>query len=199
MPDTFLGKVENTIANTNTGMNVGIDNAVNVVINKYEEALMKRRDSISVRRDEVVNKLKAHDKEISERVDTSPYEVGMKSIGVSVKITDITPVWVADSEDDSYLRLTVMLTDEDETNPHTATFGKYIKEEIIESDRDLHKANVEILTAIRNELNEVDGLFDNVDRKERQVRARINEICLKDAGYSNLIEDEQITALTALD
>jgi hypothetical protein len=189
MQNTLKGEIART---NGVAIEVGLDEAVAVFVNKYEEALYERRavliDGINKFRDAIENL----DENIESSVDLSSYAIEWPMLGVTAEATNATVVW---DGADSYIRITVMFTDEDETNSHTKNFGKYVKKDISEWDLAEHNSLENNLANVVDELVEVDEEIANISRKERQVRAKISEIRLRDFGYGDLLNNDELKRL----
>lgn len=173
--------------------NVGMDEVVSVFVSKYEDNLFDRKKDLSDQIKELKSKRENLEKKVQKSVDVSVYEFTNEVVGIESKVDKVDVNW-----NDNKLIIRLNVNDTSKTRSYGGTFSKSINVDIEESVTLVYKSLTTDIDELSSELLEVMGLIKSVSRKERQVRGRISELKLKESGYDNLLQNEEMLKLIQL-
>lgn len=194
---------ENAIAKMSADVNVGIDEVVSVFVSQYEDTLFTKKKELSNSIKTAKANLKDLDSRLERSVDKSQFEMTNVTLGIKSKVDNVDVVWESKGygrkKSENVVRVTVEIKDTDKSSDYRSSMSKNFEINIEKGDVLAHKEFKNELEGLSNELTEVMGLIKSVSRKERQVRGRISSMKLKDAGYEDLLNNEDILKLVKLD
>ena len=189
----------NALASMTNNVNVGIDEVVSIFVSRYETDLYSKKDVLSGR----IRSLKADvakiESDLIKTVDKSDYEASVPQFGLSFKVDSVEVRFETDGYARNKVGVTVDVGMYDKASDrsyavYTKTITLPINPQII-ADR---KALNQELETVNAELLEVMGLIKSVGRKERQIRGKIAEMKMEEAGKSDLLNNDNLTKLIAL-
>lgn len=175
---------------------IGMNEVVSVQLAKYETGLYDRKEELSKRIGDLQKDLEMHNKVALKGADFKKY-VGIKAplLGLISRLKgDPTLSW---EEGEIHQNVGLYHTDttkRDDTTGFSKSFSLPINKVHIEA-REKMLADIE---QTQDDLKTIVSAISNMSRKERQVKARISEIRLKEAGI-NLAEDEELAQLIKID
>lgn len=183
-----------------TNVNVGIDEVVAIFVSRYETDLFNKKDRIS----DQIKKLKASiDKftaDLVKSVDKKEYELAVPKLGLTFKVDEVE---VHFDKPEHYgnrkigIHVSVGMWDKEESR----TYASHTKVVVLPIDSDIiaqRKALNEELEQLNLQLIDVLGLIKSVSRKERQVRGKIAEMKMEQAGQSELLANGELTKLISM-
>lgn len=184
-----------------TNVNVGINEVVAIFVSRYESELYAKKDVISAK----IRTLKASIEQITtaltDSVDKSAYACTVPTLNLEFKVTDVKVVFEQQQYCNTRLGIHVVvgLHDKSDENRDYAVYSKTfvlpIDEAMITSRKDLQDE----LVQANLELVEVMGLIKTVGRKERQIRGKIAEMKMEQAGQTELLNNSDLTKLISMD
>lgn len=188
---------EQALSNIKTDINVGMDEVVTVFISKYETDLYAKKDDLSRQIKDKKKEIADIETQLIKSVDTSQYTTTIQLLNITSKCKDVSVQW-ANRENPNRIVVEVELKDEDSESRYSSTFGKNIyipidavtaslRDELVEQEKELSQEMVDVML-----------LTKSVSRKEREVRGRIAEKKLNEAGYSELLNDADMLKLVQL-
>ena len=178
------------------GGNIGIDEVVSVFVSQYETNLFERKSELSSTIKSLKGELESFEKGVEGSVGVEKYKQSFPILNIT---SEVEKDGVSVSWRDKVINITVTLTDNDSKRSYGGTFTKRIEKKINKSDLNKHSKLESDIEEVNGELVEVMGLIKTVSRKERLVRGKISEMKLKESGYSNLLENEDMLKLVQLD
>lgn len=174
-------------------MMFGVAEAVEVLVTKYLSKVATKLKPKEKLYTEAVEAYDAAVKVVKDAVDTAKYNHVSETLGITSRVTGVK-IGVNETVEDSYIRVTLMLTDTDITGErYVPEFGKFRNLEMpAETHADLTtRANA--IDEARKVVAEINDLR-NVDVR-RQFHAKVMEIRLVDAGLTDIFDDEDIIAI----
>jgi hypothetical protein len=192
-----------TMAQFKADITVGMNDVVNVFVERYETDLINKRTSNQ-------NKLKDLNKQIQLLANASLaaaklFVVEANIVGVFDNPIFTSTISVPDKEfevdwTDGSVTYKVLTDVQSKTIPASHYSGHYsdsikCKFDIDQKDLDQYKDLMEQKTAITNVLGEININLRDVSRKERQVRAKLSEQKLTDMGMQDLLSNPEMLML----
>jgi len=174
---------------------------VSVFISKYETELYDRKNNLQ----EIISKLHKDvlilDAKVKKTGDFSKYDnVCIKRLDlVSFLNNDIKVDWEGGTIQRSvgfYHLDTKGVVDK---SKGSSNFRKTFKENISIKDMKLHESLHTEINNAQAKLSTVAAKIGDMSRKERQVKARISELRLKEQGLTSLLDDQSMLQLIKID
>lgn len=189
------------VAQLSTNVNVGMDEVVSVFVSKYENTLFEKKSELSKAIKAIKGTLKDLTKSLVLKVDRSQYETTVPILNLVSKVEDVTVDWDGNTRRKikPSIHVSVSIKDKDSTGSYRDEITKDISIPISTTTLKRHTELDTELTGLNDSLLEVMGLIKSVSRKERQVRGRISELKLQEAGFEELLESEEMLKLIQLD
>jgi len=176
----------------------GIDEAVEVLMAKYSSNVQAEVDVRKDARDEIESEYDAAVERVKGSVDTAQYNTTSEVLGIRSRVSDVT-VQLGKTVEDSSIRVVLMLTDLDIVGQnYTPEFGKYRKLELNGEDYETLTAMNKRLEEANESVSEMRNKLYNTATVERQVRAKVMEVRLKEMGMSDLLDNEEVNALISV-
>jgi hypothetical protein len=175
---------------------IGMNEVVSVQLAKYETGLYDKKDALSQTINDLQKDLEMHNKVALKGANFKKY-VGVKipALGLISKLKgDPTLSW-----EEGEIHQTVGLYHTDSTKRDDTTgFSKKFSIDIAIQHVGARNKMLLAIENTSNDLKTTISAISNMSRKERQVKARISEIRLKEAGI-DLAADEQLAQLVKID
>lgn len=177
---------------------IGMNEVVSVQLAKYETGLYDKKDILSAKIAELQKDLEMHNSVALKGVNFKKY------VGIKVPALDLisklkgepTLSW---EEGEIHQSVGLYNTDTNRRNSGLDCFGsKSVSVEINKQHIDARKKMLSDLEETSDALKTTVSAISNMPRKERQVKARISEIRLKEQGI-DLGSDEQLAQLVKID
>lgn len=186
--------MSNAITAMTNDVNVGIDEVVAIFVAKHEDALHAKKDALQ----QAIRRMKAEldglTKAIVNSVDKTEFEITIAQLGLFFKVDDVSVIWKAQYSEKVGVKINVGMWDKSNERSyasHTKTIMRPLNQiDIDEHQRlntELEQANAELLVVL--------GQIKDVSRKERQVRGRIAELKLEQAGKTDLLSNPDLQKL----
>ena len=175
---------------------IGMNEVVSVQLAKYETGLYDRKEELSKRISDLQKDLEMHNKVALKDANFTKYEaLTITKLGLITKLKgEPTLSWEKGEIHQNVGLYHTDTTKRDNTTGFSKSFSLPINTVHIEA-RGKMLADIE---QTQNDLKTIISAISNMSRKERQVKARISEIRLKEAGI-NLAEDEELAQLIKID
>lgn len=170
--------------------NVGMTEVVSVFVAKYETNLFNKKDQLSAAIKAVEAQMAAQDKFMIDSVDTSAFKGSLPMLGLTYKVKEVSLQW-----DESYRDNFTIVTSVAFMEGKDQLWTKAVKTPMSQVDIDGHQRLNAELDRLAGERLEVMNLIKSVGRKERQIRGRIAELKLEQAGMSDLLINPELTGL----
>lgn len=177
-------------------VNVGIDEVVSVFVTKWEDGLHAKREELSKKVKDVKSAIEMLETKLIGSVDVSEYtNVRVPMFGVIGKASKPSVNW-----EDGYntkkntITVEVGLQSEDDSGAYMS-FRKNLTFPIPQADVDDRANLVAERDQLSAELADVLIQIKSVSRKERQIRGRISEMKMEQAGFSDLINNPDMLKL----
>ncbi len=179
----------------------GVDEAVEVLMSRYEA---KRRVKLDASRELLDDAVEVNSEvitELKDAIDVSQYNHVSETLGISSRVKD-TEIRIGKTIEDSNIRVILMLTDTDITGDrYTPEFGKFRVLPMID-----HAEMYEVIVAANDALeivnkahNKLVRKLDNTSDIRRQVHARVMSKKLTDAGLGDVLEDTEVLEIINID
>lgn len=192
-------------------VNVGMDEVVGVFVSRWEDSLYSKKDELSKNIKTVKAELESFEKTVLDqfRLHRGQYDQNITALGLNSVCSDVELVWDRSSDyntknlkglANSVAVFKVQIKDVDDRSSYgSSAINKNFYQPISDSDLERRKEINGRLGDLGSELQEVLLKIKGVSRKERQIRGRISEMKLKDAGFEELIENPDLVGLIKLD
>ena len=183
---------------------IGMTEVVNVFVARYENALRDEKarltDKISAARDEL-NRLVNDTSESFKALAKEKHEFTLEAHNIQAVMDRV----VVDFEKSTcYTTLFISDINTNHKNRYGYGYGnsrgyeRIIEDAISEETMSKHNALMKEIADLSNDLSKVLVDIRDVGWRERQIRAKISERELTEAGYSALIEDDELLKLCEL-
>ena len=174
---------------------IGMNEVVSVQIAKYETGLYDRKEELSKTITDIQKDLEMHNAVALQGVDFSKYDgVTMAKLGLITKLKDNPTL----SWEDGEIHQVVKMEHTDKGHRTSTDFRKSFS---IPINKQHIAAREKMLATLQETTEALKGVIagiSNMSRKERQVKARISEIRLKEQGI-DLAADPELAALVKID
>jgi hypothetical protein len=181
----------------NVGMNikVGLDEVVSVFVSKYEDRLFAQKDALSANIKATKRALEDLDNTLIASIDKTKYDVVVPTLGFFFHAGNVVIAWKNSySGVKNTITVEVKMFCSPDANARSVFSNGVsvpipaesitVKENL---DRELEQYNAELL--------EVLAQIKAVGRKERQIRGRISEMKLEQAGCEALLNNADLLRL----
>ncbi len=174
-------------------MYFGVDEAVSVLMAKYDDNVNTKLKSKQEKVDEADSDYQSEIDRVKQSVNTDQYNHTSEILGIKSRVAGVS-VDLGETVEDSKIQIVLKLTDLDiNSSNYQPEIGKYRNLELSKSDydalinkRDRKSKAIEKLNKIRN-LNRCEV--------EVQVRAKVMSKQLEKMGLDYLIEDSEVLEL----
>lgn len=189
-----------SIATMTTNVNVGIDEVVAIFVSRYETDLYGKKDALATKVKSLKGKIDGITAELKKSVNKADYEGSVEKLGLKYKVDSIEVLFEKSSCNYSQkvgIAVSIGIYDasSDRTYPvHTKSISLPINAMTITERKELQGE----LDTANAELLEVMGLIKTVGRKERQVRGKIAEMKLEQAGQNELLANGELVKLISM-
>jgi len=187
--------------------NVGMDEVVGVFVARWEDSLYKEKDRLSSEIRTVKKDMEQQDKAIvnQARLSTNQYETTVPALGIKSVVTDVGLRWnqtnVPYGEKKvvrPVVRYSVAIQNTDSSETSSNQIRKVFDHQVGEADVERHNNFESQLAELNSSLSEILVKIKGIGRKERQVRGRISEMKLQQAGFEDLINHPELVQLVEL-
>lgn len=177
---------------------VGMTEVVNVFVTRYEQGLFAKKDKLSADLKAAKKAVEDHEKEVIGTIDRSQYDASVPALGLVFGVTDVSVRWKKseNSWDNDKIGIKVVIGMTDGKDRQSWTKTKLVAMSAAMVDQ--HNALELAVKSLEGELLETMTLIKSVSRKERELRGRISEMQLNQAGFGELINNEALTSLIAI-
>lgn len=185
-----------------TDVNVGMNDVIAIFVSRYERDLTDLRTKLQAEVKQLKKEIVDHEKAIVASVDRDQYNHSVHALGVKFRVQDVAVVWNRDNYGDKIknkIVVTIGLRDlnskrDEEYNDWT----KQIKTPMDVVDIEMHSSLETSLETANTKLLDVLQKLKNVSMKERELRGRMAEMKMTQAGYGELVNDEAMMSLIAI-
>ena len=185
--------------------NVGMDEVVAIFLSRYESDLFARRTQLQKDLKQAKLEIDDHIKTVIESVDQEQYGVDIPILGIKFRVSEINVVFTPNADNynergyknEIVLKIGLIEKGSARGEEHNAWI-KTLKTPLDKIDIDQHARLMLAKAALESELLEVNSLIKNVNVKERQIKGRIAEQKLTQAGFGDLLNDESMLQLIQL-
>ncbi len=174
---------------------IGMTEVVSVQLAKYETGLYDRKDELSKQIGLLQKDLEMHNAVALKGADFSKYDgVPCAKLGLVSKLKGAPTL----SWEDSVIRQGIGLYHTDQGTNNNTGFSKSFSIPISKQNITARNKMLADIEEATDALKTVVSAISNMSRKERQVKARISEIRLKEQGI-DLNADAELAKLTKID
>ncbi len=192
VPATLLSKMGAVKAD------VGMNEVVSVFVSRYETGLFAKKDQLSAELKAAKKAVADHESIVIGQVDKSQFDASVPHLGLKFRAGDISVVWKKDPNSYSPkkvgVHVDVIMRDGDERD----AWRKTVHLPLAATDVKEHETLTENVARLESELLDTMSLIKSVGRKERELRGRISEMRLQEAGFAELINNDQLQSLIAI-
>jgi len=188
--DIAVGKLSEIMSAQAT---IAMPEVISVFISKYETDLYNRKSELTIEIGNLKKDLEMLQASTLAKADFSSYdEIKISKLGLVTYITEPKINW-----DDGKFTCQVGLR-EDETRGKDYRLDKQVIQDIPKSFLKQHEALKETLRQTTDNLQDILAKISDMSRKERQVKARISELRLKEQGLEDFLQDKEMQKLIAI-
>lgn len=170
--------------------NVGMTEVVSVFVAKYETNLFNKKDQLSAAIKSVKGQIAAQHKCMTDSVNKTDFEGSLPKLDMTYEVECVSLQW-EEAYRDKFMIVTTVAFMKGKDQLWSTT----VRKPMSQIDIDEHQRLIAELERLNGELMEVMNLIKSVGRKERQIRGRIAELKLEQAGMSDLLINPELTGL----
>lgn len=181
----------------NVQADVGMNEIVSVFVSRYETGLFAKKDELSAKIKAAKKAVEDHESLVIGSVDRSKYSAKVESLGLTFKCTDVSVNWKSTDgyhSEKAGIKVFIGMNDGRERDAYSKTITLPLSAEAIKERAELTKA----VASLESELLETMTQIKAVSRKERELRGRISEMKLQQAGFAELINNPDLQKLIAI-
>ena len=163
-----------------------------IFLSKYEDQLYNLKNELTENLSDTRKQLETHQETVKLKAQSKFEKYNnqtMKNLGLTSQVPEPSSF-----ELDFYnaeVTCNVRILDEKERNKCSVEVTTKITKADVETYEDLNKK----IEDYKNKLTSTVNKIGDMSRKERQVKARISELRLEEAGLTNLLEDQEMLKL----
>jgi len=174
---------------------------VSIFISKYETELYDRKNNLQETISKLHKALEILDKKVTETADFSKYEnVCVKRFDLVSFLNDDALIdWEKGTVHQSVGFHHLDINGVIDKSRRTSNFHKSFSEDILIKDKNLHEKLSTEIEDTEAKLSTIAAKIGDMSRKERQVKARISELRLKEQGLTSLLDDQNMLQLIKID
>lgn len=183
------------IESMTSNVNIGINEVVSIFVAKHETELFRRKDKLADQIHKVKQALSDLTAKVVNGVDKSKYEADLPQLGLKVRVDHVHARWEGHyrcKAGNVEIEITASFVDGTE---YRQTMSKSEIIPIHPVDLEERAALNERLSALNADLLDVMTQIKQISRKERQIRGRIAEMKLEQAGQSDLLNHPDLVKL----
>lgn len=190
---------QSLISSMKTDITIDLTELTAIFVADLEGKLYEQKDKLTNLINETKKELTDLEKAVKEKADFSEFlEGGFPNLGVAAKLTDDP---VIDWRNGSVNRNISLYTEQDKSNRgyRDNSIYRFNKEkEVSFEDKEAYKEIQEAIKKLNEDLRNILLQLGDLPRKERQVRARISKMKLEQSGQMNILKDEELLKLMAI-
>lgn len=188
----------NFVSAITTDVKVGMDEVVSMFVAKYEDGLFAKKDSLQAKIRVAKAALTDLDKMLIGSVDKSTYHVEVPQLGFTFKAGEVSVNWGEGyRKEKNSIVVELKMFDKSDKDSH-GVYTKHMFVPISQVDIDERQRLNSEVEQSTTELTEVMGLIKSVSRKERQIKGKISEMKMEQAGFRDVMDNPDLQKLIQL-